>query len=98
MRRARSLRSCVSPRHTSSQANAARATARHSSAPTPAGSPQVSAMRGISGFDVDEGFIAQTSQPQLRLFVSFAGANLLRRMPALQLIRAIELAPAQKLH
>src|ERR1700691_1763431 len=98
MRSARSLSSSISPTHTRSQANVSRATARHSSGPMPAGSPQVSAIRGTSDSKFDVRLIAQTSQPQLRLFVRFARANFLRRVPALQLVRVVELAPAQELH
>src|ERR1700688_709163 len=98
MSRARCLSSSMSPIQTRSQGNASRATARHSSGPMPAGSPQVSAIRGMSDFKFDVGFIAQTSQPQLRLFVRLARANLLCRALALQLIRVVELAPAKKLH
>src|SRR5476649_2725937 len=98
MSRARCLRSSVSQRHTRSQGNASRAIARHSSGPMPAGSPQVSAIRGTSGSKFDVSFIAQTSQPQLRLFVRLAGANFIHRVLALQLIRVVEFTPAKKLH
>src|SRR5580658_9449709 len=98
MRSARSRSSSPSQRHTRSQGNASRAIATHSSGPMPAGSPQVSAIRGTSDSKFDVGFIAQTSQPQLRLFVGFAGANFLCRMLALQLVRIVELAPAEHLY
>src|ERR1700723_2572994 len=98
MRRARSFRSSISQRHTRSQGKAPCATARHSSGPIPAGSPLVSAIRGTSDSKFDVGFIAQTSQPQLRLFVFFARANFLCRVSALQLVRVVELASAQDLH
>src|SRR5688572_9674120 len=97
--RARSSSRLRSARQTSSHPMSCCAIARHRSGPTPAGSPEVSAIRGSTFtlhlvFDVS--LVPQPAAPQLRLFVRLAGPDLFGHATTLQLVRAVELpAPEQ---
>src|SRR5450631_3891682 len=87
-----------SARQTSSQGSSWRASARHSSGPMPAGSPEVSAMRGSLGLELDVGFVPHAAQPQLGLLVRLAGPDGFHRLPALELVAVVVAAVPQDLH
>src|SRR5580658_2878051 len=97
MARARSASSVRSPRQTSSQGRLRAASARHSSGPMPAGSPEVSAMRGSLGLVLDVGFVPHAAQPQLRLLVRLAGADGIHRLAALHVLGVVDAAPSEDL-
>src|SRR5437764_7112858 len=80
-------RSPRSPMTASSAPRASRATRTHSSGPTPAGSPEVSAMRGLAFIkpQLDVGLVAQLPQPFLIGLVGLALAQRLARLQALAL-------------
>src|SRR5438309_1934033 len=76
-------RSPRSPMTTSCAPRASRATRTQSSGPTPAGSPEVSAMSGLAFVkpQLDVGLVAQLPQPFL---VRLVGLALAQRLPGLQ--------------
>src|SRR5919197_6394135 len=84
---------------TSSAPRDSRATRTQSSGPTPAGSPEVSAMRGLAFVkpQLDVGLVAQLSQPFLVRLVGLALAQRLARLQALALGREIARAPLEHL-
>src|SRR5215469_4173129 len=96
--RARSERSARSPKATSSQGSSCAATARHSSGPTPAGSPVVSAMRGTLRLVFDVRFVPHAAQPQLGFLVGLAGADRFHRLASLELVGVVVTAVAEHLH
>src|ERR1700722_8549386 len=95
--RARSASSVRSPRQMSSHGSGRKASARHSSGPMPAGSPEGSAMRGSLGLVLDVGFVPHAAQPQLRLLVRLAGANGLHRLAALHVLGVVYAAGPEQL-
>src|SRR5580693_2431209 len=96
-RRARAASRLRSPRHTSSHGWRTAASARHSSGPIPAGSPEVNTTRGILRLVFDVGIVAHTPQPQLSLLVGLAGADRFHGLPALDLVGVVDAAAPEHL-
>src|SRR6185312_9660265 len=94
-----------SPRQTRSQSSGRLATLKQTSGPMPAGSPEVSAMRGntagpatgSAGHDFHVGVIAKMLQPQLRVLIGLARPNGLHRVQPLDLLCLVMIAPPEEL-
>src|SRR5437899_6324644 len=97
--RGASASSARSPITTSSAPRTSRATRTQSSGPTPAGSPEVSAMRALALVkpQLDVGLVAQLPQPFLVCLVGLAVAQRLARLEARALRREVARAALEHL-